>query len=112
MALGTVTTVATNVSGRWRTKIVDIVMPASYTTGGDSLTPATLGLKTIYTATILQKTIGTSTRLFRFDLTNNKVQAFEQTDPAAVGGAPIALPEVASTTNLSTITVRATFVGV
>lgn len=107
----TVTKVATNITGRFRTRIVDVLMDSSYATGGETLTASDLGLKTVLTASIQQKTVGTTIRVFQYDLANSKILAFQQKDPAAAGGADIALPEVANTTDLSTITVRVTAVG-
>jgi hypothetical protein len=43
MALGTITPLADFVVGDRRTKTYSIVGPTSYTTGGEALTPATLG---------------------------------------------------------------------
>lgn len=107
----TVTKVATNVSGRIRERIVDVLMDSSYPTGGEPLTATDLGLKTVLTVNAVQKTVGTSIRIFQYDLTNSKLLAFQQKDPAAAGGADIPLPEVADTTSLSTITVRVTARG-
>lgn len=44
--------------------------------------------------------------LFEWDKTNAKVKAYRQKDPAAAGGADIALPEVANAADLSLILPR------
>lgn len=44
--------------------------------------------------------------VFEWDKTNSKVKAFRQKDPGAVGGADIALPEVANGVDLSAVTFR------
>jgi hypothetical protein len=107
----TVTKVATNVSGRFRERIVDVLMDSSYATGGEALTAADLGLKQPLFVQAIQKTVGTTIRVFQYDLANSKILAFQQTDPAAVGGADVPLKEVASTTDLSAITVRVRALG-
>lgn len=44
--------------------------------------------------------------VFEYDGANQKVKAFRQKDPAAAGGADIALPEVANAVNLSAVSVE------
>jgi len=110
MAL-TVTKVATNVSGRLRTRIFDVTYDSSYATGGESLTAVDLGLKTVLTVAVQQKSVSTSIYVHQYDLANSKLLAFRQKDPGDAGGADIPLPEVGSTTNLSAIVVRVTATG-
>jgi hypothetical protein len=44
--------------------------------------------------------------IFEFDKANLKVKAYRQKDPAAAGGADIALPEVANAVDLSAVSAR------
>lgn len=44
---------------------------------------------------------GTGGIIFEWDKTNSKIKAYRQKDPAAAGGADIALPEVANGIDLS-----------
>lgn len=44
--------------------------------------------------------------VFEWDKTNSKIKAFRQTDPAAAGGADVALVEVANAVNLATPVAR------
>jgi len=111
MAL-TVTNVKKSVFGDQRVVIADVLMDNSYLTGGELLPAATLGLKTVNFAVAVQKNATTSIRVFQYDIANGKLLAFQQTDPAAAGGAAIPFPEVTSAVDLSATTVRIIAIGV
>lgn len=93
---------------RWMGKLT---MTASYATGGDTLTAAQLGFSRIMGGMIS----GTGGVVFELlpaaDPTTAKVKAYRQKDPAAGGGADIALVEVANATDLSALTPRAEITG-
>lgn len=42
--------------------------------------------------------------IFEYDITNEKLLAYRQKDPAAAGGADIPLPEVGNTISLAAVT--------
>jgi hypothetical protein len=87
-----------NVAGNERVKNFTYTGPSSYSTGGESITPDTLGFVTI-TSVSVDGPSGAGV-LFRYDYTNQKVQAFW------AGAFSTALSEVTNSTNLSTSTVR------
>ena len=82
-----------------------VVGAASYTTGGDSLTPAQLGFGSegvILWATVsIKATTGTNSGAVaaRYDEVNQKLQCF-----ATSGVSPVTIVEVASAANLSGLT--------
>lgn len=71
-----------------------VTMSSSYSTGGDSITAAQLGLGVI--AKLLVDSAGGY--VLRYNSTNGTIQAY---DTGAASGSPLA--EAASTTNLSTV---------
>lgn len=111
MAVGTVTKITAWKNGNKRESILDVVGTGSYTTGGDSLTATQLGLRGVQHATVTVKTGTAGGYVGEYDITNSKLVVYRQKDPAAAGGADIALPEVGSTTDLSAVTFRIRAVG-
>lgn len=103
------------VFGNKKVKTRDVVFDSSYPTGGESLTAAQVGLKTIVAAIphgAFRKTSDGSTAvLVSYDHTNSKLFAYRQKDPANAGGADIPLPEVGNTIDLSGFSGRMTFIG-
>lgn len=93
------------VMGNKKVKYVIATFPASYTTAGESLTPALVGLKTItfVSAEVASNSGHTGGVVVSYDYTNKKLFAMTA---AAVPGSGSLLQEVASTTNLSTLSVR------
>lgn len=113
MALGTVTKVLdyTVSNKRFRVRDVQLTAGANYTTGGESITPASVGLRKIehvLTDVGAKNAAGTSAVPVRFDYANNKLQAYRY-DGATAGKA--FLEEVAVNVDLSAFTARLTFVG-
>ncbi len=109
MAL-TVTPVATNidtrpfVAGNKDFKIVTIAFDDSYVTGGEPLTAASLGAKAIFAVIPLgafRNTDATLGIVVSYDMTNSKLVAYWG-NAGSVSG----MPEVASTTDLSTYSGR------
>lgn len=78
--------------------IADITFDNSYPTGGESLTPANLGLSTIDSCVARQK--AAASRIVEYDYANSKLMLF-----TALG------TEAADTSNQSTIVVRAIAFG-
>ncbi len=93
------------VAGNKRVKYVTVTFDSSYATGGESLTPADVGLKVIthVTPDLASVAAHTTGVLVGYDYTNKKLFAMTNT---ASGNSGVALSEVASTTNLSTFIVR------
>lgn len=94
-----------NLVGTARENTIDLTMSSSYATNGDVLpSNAALGLdNSLDSITIASHPGGL---VFEVDLANRKIKAYRQKDPAAAGGADIALPEVANAVNLSTSVLR------
>lgn len=122
MALGTITKPTTGTGGapnpdftvsnkRWRTRDIQLTAGANYTTGGETITPSQVGLRStihqVIGTGVAAAAAGTTAWVVKYDHTNSKLQAF-----GSNGAAPAALAEAASNTNLSTFVVRLTFVGV
>lgn len=115
MALGTVTRPTPNpdftVSNRrFRTRDVQITSGANYTTGGESITPASVGLRVIQQVVTdgAKNAAGTSYLPVRYDYSANKIQAYRY-DGSQAGKA--SLEEAASNFDASTFTARITFIG-
>lgn len=110
MALGTITKIDGYADANKRVRVVDVQLTsgANYTAGGESLTPAMLGLRRI---TWAESSIGLSSTptgfQIRYDYTNQKLVVLAQ----AVAGAAVALVDVTANTNLSTFTARIRFEG-
>lgn len=86
----------------------------TYATGGVAVTAATFGLTTLYAVIPLgpaRKTDATDAVLYSYDSTNSKLVAYRQKDPAAAGGADIALPEVGNGVDLSSYAAECIGVG-
>lgn len=83
------------VAGNKRRNTLDITFDSSYATGGESLTPAALGLVNV---DVVLAT-GSGGYVFKYDKANQKLLAF-------TGGS-----EVSSTTDLSAVTTRVEAVG-
>lgn len=75
----------------------------TYATNGVAVTKANFDLPVVLNHLEVDPSAG---YLFEFDKTNSKVKAFRQKDPAAAGGADIALPEVANAVDLSAVLSR------
>jgi hypothetical protein len=74
----------------------------TYATGGVAVTPTNVGLIRIDDLDV-QPSAG---YIFEYLPATGKVKAYRQKDPAAAGGADIALPEVANAVDLSAVTAR------
>ena len=83
-------------------KFITITGPASYATGGESLTPASIGMGRIdlFNAEAGLAAATTSIRLCRYNYTTQKLQWFGEN-----------FSEIGSTTDLSTYTARVEVVG-
>lgn len=81
-------------------KIGNYTGPASYVAGGDSLTPADLGMGRIEMLNFEIATNGTVVLLVRYDYTNNKVKWFD-----------LAGAELAGATALGAYTARFEAIG-
>jgi hypothetical protein len=75
----------------------------TYATGGVAFTKANFDLPVSIDDIQIQPAAG---YVFEVDKTNSKIKAYDQKDPAAAGGADIALPEVANAVNLAAVTFR------
>ena len=118
MAVGTVTRVAADPKGitapiaigDLKVTVTNVVGSGSYTTGGDSLTAAQLGLGTavLFAITNIIASSGSNNAALRgaYDVTNSKLMVFGGTDAA---GVPLA--EVSSTTNVSGLTFQVVAFG-
>ena len=101
--------------GNKRIKTRTITFDDSYPTGGESLTAADLGLRTLDAVIphgAFRKTADSTDAIaVSYNHTTAKLVAYRQKDPAAAGGADIALPEVGNTTDLSGYSGRVTAIG-
>jgi hypothetical protein len=86
-----------------------INLGTGYTTGGVAVSGGQLGCPNSLVHLDCSPAGG---HVFEWDQTNGKIKAYRQKDPAAAGGADIALPEVGNGTDLSAITARFEAVGV
>lgn len=91
----TVSNLNPGVAGNKRRNTLDITFDSSYPTGGESLTPAALGLVSV---DIVLAT-GTGGYVFKYDKANQKLLAY-------TGGS-----QVSDTTDLSSVTTRVEAVG-
>jgi hypothetical protein len=93
-----------------RVRVRTVTFDNSYTTGGLSLTPANVGLRTIdqVQGAMAKNAAGTSAVPVVYDYTNQKLQAYRY-DGASAGKA--FLEEVAAAVDLSTFSARLTFIG-
>lgn len=101
---------ADTVFGNKKVKVRDITFDNSYATGGLSLKPSDVRLSAIHfvLGAVAKNAAGTSSVPVVYDYTNQKLQAFRY-DGASAGKA--FLEEVAAAVDLSTFTVRLTFIG-
>lgn len=100
------------VIGNKKVRTRDITFDNSYATGGIACTAASVGLRQVTSAFCdggAKNAAGTSLVPVRYDYANNKLQAYRY-DGASAGKA--FLEEVTAAVDLSTFTVRMTFVGV
>lgn len=99
---------ADTVLGNQKLKVRDITFDSSYATGGESLTAANVGLRKIYAVFGSVGTVsdGSTGIVVKYDYTNSKLVALWGN-----AGTASVLPEVTSTTDLSTYSVRLVFVG-
>lgn len=96
--------------GPYRVKVSNVTFDNSYPTGGEPLTAAQLGLTTILSVICEQGVTATRTTAITayYDVAASKLVAY-RIDGSPAGQA--AIPEVASTTDLSTFTVRLIAIG-
>lgn len=108
MALGTITPLTSDLLGTVQLRTYEVILPTSYTTGGDSLTAAQLGLSRIIhcDATTAAAAAGTTAVFCKYDHTNSKLQCFWT-------GAVVstALAQVTSTTDLHLLKTRLVVFG-
>lgn len=90
---------------RWET-VSTVLLDTSYPTGGEALTKADLGFAATVDPTFNVTAQPTAGYIPEYDHVNSKLLMYRQKDPAAAGGADIALPQVADTADLSLVTVR------
>lgn len=98
------------VSGNKKVKFRTLTFDSSYDTAGESLTAANVNLKKIVDVQLnpLKNSGGTAGWIGVYDYTNSKVIVLTGSN---AGGSGTALPEVSSTTNLSSYTCRARIEG-
>ncbi len=94
--------------GAVRTKIVDVTLDNSYTTGGYTLDPHQFDMAQIYGAVAVGFGSAQTTAPFvAFNNSTGKLQAF-----VSNGASPALLNEAPATTDLHTVTVRLLVIGV
>lgn len=98
-----------DVWGRQRVATARVTFDSSYATGGESLTPANVGLSSFtYVAIEVDASVAAHRgRIVQFDYTANKMLVLEE--EAVAAGGP--LLETANATDLSTMVVRVLCVG-
>lgn len=100
--------VGDEVFGRTRVRIREVTFDSSYPTGGESFTPADVGLSEFLAVLVSVDSAAAGGHVVQYDYTNKKLMAFVE-EAVAAGGA---LVEVANTTNLSNLKVRVVAIGV
>jgi len=112
MALGAVKAVTagdyTLGNKRVRTRDITLSTGANWTSAGETLTPAQVGLNQVVRCNPALAYNGTLTFQVHYDITNQKLIAFAQN---ATPGAAVGQPKVTGNTDLSGYTVRLEFVG-
>lgn len=83
-----------------------VTMDSSYVTNGEPLTRAQLGFASTVDPEFNVTVQPTAGYIGEYDHVNQKLKAYDQKDPAAAGGADIALPEVGNTVNLAAVVFR------
>lgn len=102
------------IPGGLRRVYAKITFDSSYPTGGEAVTASDFGLTELVTVEVhgaARKSDATDAVFCSFDHTNSKIVCYRQKDPAAAGGADIALPEVGNTANLSSYSLHVCAVG-
>jgi hypothetical protein len=105
----TVSVVRRNNFANQRRVIADITFDSSYVTAGEPLAPSDLGMTSINEAVphgLFRTSSGTTAIDTSYDRTNNKLFAYWGN-----AGSASVIPEVSSTTDLSTFSGRYTFTG-
>lgn len=117
MALGTITKPSpsgdyTAANKRVRTRIVQLTSGANYTTGGEPITPASVGLHSrieqAYSSGVAKPTGGATARTIGFDFTAVATNPGGVTLQVYTTGSA----EAASNSDQSTFLARVTFIGV
>lgn len=88
-----------------------VTMPASYATGGDTITAKSLGMSQFMAGQISPAAGVVFEFVIQTDPSTAKIKAYRQKDPAAAGGADIALPEVGNAVDLSALTPQVRITG-
>jgi hypothetical protein len=73
---------AAHIVGALRMTFTDVAFDSVYPTGGESTTPADLGLAEVYAAIVTPKTLGTDSvnvTNFYYDVGNKKIVAYDET---------------------------------
>ena len=96
-----------DVWGRQKTRIVTVTFDSSYDTGGESLTPASVGLSTFTFVDPQPDANALPGYILIFNYTTNKIMVF--VEEAVAAGGP--LLEASAATNLSTLVARVLCVG-
>lgn len=108
MAIGTITQKTDDLLGTVKLRTYEVVLPTSYTTGGDSLTAAMLGLTRVIScvASVAHASAGATAVVCRYDHGTSKLQCYWT-------GAVVstALAEVTSTTDLHLLKTRLVVFG-
>lgn len=98
--------------GGLRARIIDVALATNdYTTGGIAVLPSEVSLAEIYGVAVLGQDAAVVGYLPVWDQVNGKVLLFQQTDPAAVGGANVALVQVTNASSTA-VTFRLLVLGV
>jgi hypothetical protein len=94
-----------SIGNRFET-VSTVLLDNSYAANGEPLTRADLGFASTVDPTFNVIALPTAGYIPEYDHTNSKLKMYDQKDPAAAGGADIALPEVGNGVDLSAVTVR------
>ena len=96
---------AQGVFGHLKAFAYDVTFDASYPTGGEELTPATVGLEEII---MVIPEMADTGHIVWYDRANSKLEAWYSDHSESADGP---LVEVANTTDLSTVDVRVLIIG-
>ena len=96
-------------------RVRKVTFDSSYPTGGEAITASDFGLTRLIACVPLGPAIKsdvTDAVAVAWNPATGKLATYRQKDPADAGGADIALPEVADTTNLASYSVHVLAIGI
>lgn len=107
LTIANVNAQAEDVFGRHRVRLVTVTFDSSYPTGGESFTPADVGLSQIDAVFVSPDSNAAGGHTVQYDYTAETLKVY--VEEAVAAGGP--LLEIAAASNLSTLVVRVFVIG-